>query len=198
MPSELRFVFDTNVVVSALLLRHSVARLALERGSRQGKLLISRDTIEELNSVLQRKGFEKYISEEERMEFLVALANACTLVETSERVSACRDPRDDKFLELAVNGGATFIVTGVTTCSSCIPFAESPSSRHGNSWSTRSPTQAEDRADPTVRIARETVSSRRCSPAVPLPRSPEQSRLPAGGRYTPLGDSARTRRQVSS
>lgn len=84
----------------------------MKGGSRQGKLLISRDTIEELSSVLQRKGFEKYISEEERMEFLVALANACTLVETSERVSACRDPRDDKFLELAVNGGATCIVTG--------------------------------------------------------------------------------------
>ena len=30
----------------------------------------------------------------------------------TERVAACRDPKDDKFLELAVNGRADLIVSG--------------------------------------------------------------------------------------
>jgi len=33
-------------------------------------------------------------------------------VEINELIRACRDPADDKFLDLAVNGGADLIVTG--------------------------------------------------------------------------------------
>ncbi|ABU60401.1 MULTISPECIES: putative toxin-antitoxin system toxin component, PIN family [Roseiflexus] len=112
MANEPRFVFDTNVVISALLLRHSVARQAFDRATRTGKLLVSGMTIEELNAVLRRKGFERYVTEEERMEFLSAFVGDGVLVEIVERVVACRDPKDDKFLELAINGKATCIVSG--------------------------------------------------------------------------------------
>ena len=37
---------------------------------------------------------------------------AAELVPITERIAACRDPTDDKFLELAVNGHADLIVTG--------------------------------------------------------------------------------------
>jgi predicted nucleic acid-binding protein len=57
MQTELRFVLDTNVVISALLLKNSVARQAFNKAVREGKLLISQDTIKELNEVLRRKGF---------------------------------------------------------------------------------------------------------------------------------------------
>jgi predicted nucleic acid-binding protein len=40
------------------------------------------------------------------------LLREATLVEIRETVQACRDPKDDKFLELAVNGGADCIVSG--------------------------------------------------------------------------------------
>jgi len=43
MANEPRFVFDTNVVISALLLRHSVARQAFDMATQRGKLLISCD-----------------------------------------------------------------------------------------------------------------------------------------------------------
>ncbi len=112
MANEPRFVFDTNVVISALLLKHSVACQAFDRATQRGKLLISRVTVEELNDVLRRKGFERYITEEERMEFLSAFVRDGVLVEIVERVEACRDPKDNKFLELAVNGKATCIVSG--------------------------------------------------------------------------------------
>lgn len=112
MPSETRFVFDTNVVISALLLKQSVARQAFDKAIQVGKFLISRATVEELNDVLQRKGFERYVTEEERIEFLSAFVRDGVLVEIVERVKVCRDPKDDKFLELAVNGEATCIVSG--------------------------------------------------------------------------------------
>lgn len=112
MPSELRFVFDTNVVISALLLKNSIARQALDKAIQQGKLLLSYATVEELNNVLQRREFERYVTEEERMEFLSAFVREGVLVEIVEHVTASRDPKDDKFLELAVNGNATCIVSG--------------------------------------------------------------------------------------
>ena len=34
------------------------------------------------------------------------------LVSITERITACRDPTDDKFLELAVSGHADLIVSG--------------------------------------------------------------------------------------
>lgn len=75
-------------------------------------MLISQATVEELNEVLRRKGFTKYVTEEERIEFLNAFVREGVLIEIVEPIVACRDPRDDKFLELAVNGQATCIVSG--------------------------------------------------------------------------------------
>ena len=34
------------------------------------------------------------------------------LVDATERVNVCRDPKDDRILELAINGDAAAIVTG--------------------------------------------------------------------------------------
>ncbi len=112
MANESRFVFDTNVVISALLMRQSISRQAFDRATQTGRLLISHVTVAELDDVLRRKGFERYITEEERMEFLSAFVRDGILVEIVERVVACRDPKDDKFLELAVNGKATCVVSG--------------------------------------------------------------------------------------
>ena len=44
--------------------------------------------------------------------FLAALLDASEVVEVIDSVRACRDPKDDRILELAVNGNADCIVTG--------------------------------------------------------------------------------------
>ena len=124
MPPELRFVFDTNTIVSAVLLKGSVPRQAFDRAIRLGKLLVSRATIEELNEVMRRKGFDKYVLEEERIEFLTALVREAVLVEVTENINKCRDPKDDKFLELAVSGKAESIVSGDADLISLHPFRE--------------------------------------------------------------------------
>jgi uncharacterized protein len=112
MISEPRAVFDTNVTVSAALLSSSVSRQALDRARASGRLLISNATFEELYDVLSRPRFDKYVAEEERIEFLTALIEAAEVIGVTEIIKQCRDPKDDKFLELAVNGQANVIVSG--------------------------------------------------------------------------------------
>jgi len=60
----LRCVFDTNVLVSALLLPDSKPRHALELALREGRILLSFATLAELNEILSRKRFRRYVDEE--------------------------------------------------------------------------------------------------------------------------------------
>ncbi|PYV27564.1 MAG: putative toxin-antitoxin system toxin component, PIN family [Acidobacteria bacterium] len=108
----MRFVFDTNVLVSALLLEHSVSRRAFDRALDHGKLVLSFAALRELNEVLSRRQFRKYVDEDDIHRFLASLVRQAMWVEVSAKITACRDPNDDKFLELAVSGLATHIVTG--------------------------------------------------------------------------------------
>ena len=49
---------------------------------------------------------------EERRQFLRLFDRVAELIPITHIVRACRDPKDDKFLELAVNGAAQLIITG--------------------------------------------------------------------------------------
>lgn len=108
----MRFVFDTNVILSAVLFEYSVPGQSLRRALDIGEVLLSRATLQELHDVLSRPKFERYVTPEEREEFIVAFVNRVSLVEITEMIEACRDPKDNKVLEVAVNGQATCIVTG--------------------------------------------------------------------------------------
>ena len=110
--NELRIVIDTSVAVSAVLLPRSVPRQVFDAAAARGKLLVSEATIAELDEVLRRPKFDKYIPEVNRLEFLAALVREAERVEVTEVITACRDAKDDKFLELAVNGRASHIVSG--------------------------------------------------------------------------------------
>ena len=112
MTSSVRAVLDTNVAVSAALLRRSTPRRAVDLIIERGRLLISVPTLSELNEVLRRPRFNRYLTEERRLEFLEMLVRESESVQITTRVAECRDPSDDKFLELAVSGAATHIVSG--------------------------------------------------------------------------------------
>jgi putative PIN family toxin of toxin-antitoxin system len=108
----MRIVVDTTVLVSAVLLPLSVPRQAFDAALSGGKLLISKSTAAELGNVLRRPKFNRYLSEENRLEFFALLMRAAEEVEVSEVIAECRDPTDDKFLELAVSGNASHILSG--------------------------------------------------------------------------------------
>ena len=112
MTSDARFVLDTGVLVSAILLPRSVPRQAVDLAFAQGIVLASADTIDELDGVLRRPKFNHYLREAERLLFLAAFVRDANVVDVTEKLTECRDPKDNKFLELAVSGNATCIVSG--------------------------------------------------------------------------------------
>jgi uncharacterized protein len=70
------------------------------------------ELLEELSDVLGRKKFNRFVTSEERDDFLETFVERAILVEVIEKVQECRDPKDDKILELALNGQAEYIVSG--------------------------------------------------------------------------------------
>jgi putative PIN family toxin of toxin-antitoxin system len=120
--NETRTVIDTNVAVSAVLLPRSVPRQAFDAAAGRGKLLVSEATVAELDEVLRRPKFNKYVPEEKRLEFLAALVQGAELVEVTEVITACRDANDNKFLELAVSGRASHILSGDADLLALHPF----------------------------------------------------------------------------
>ena len=112
MSHKVRFVFDTNIIVSALLFETSNPSQAFRYVLQNGEVLLSLELLEELSEVLGREKFNRYVSSEERADFLEALVERAELVEIHETIRECRDPKDDKVLELAVSGKAEYIVSG--------------------------------------------------------------------------------------
>ena len=112
MPSEALFGFDCNAIVSALLISTSVPRRAFDTACSCGTILLSSPVLNEIDDVLRRPKLGKYLPENDKMQFLVALVREASIVEISESITDCRDPKDNKYLELAVSGLATCIVSG--------------------------------------------------------------------------------------
>jgi uncharacterized protein len=110
--TEQRFVLDTNVAVSAALLLGSVPRQAFDKALRLGRPLLSGATLKELIRVLQRKRLDRYVSRESRGRFMATLVEQAIFPDIWDSFRVCRDPKDDKFLELAVAGQATCLITG--------------------------------------------------------------------------------------
>ena len=100
----------------------SPSRQAFDRALDSGEVVLSLPVLAEIHDVLARPKFRKYISEEDARQFLAAFLRRAEWVEINEAIQACRDPKDDKFLELAASGHATHIITGDRDLISLSPF----------------------------------------------------------------------------
>jgi putative PIN family toxin of toxin-antitoxin system len=104
-------VLDTSTLVRAVLGPASAAGRLLDRLIEDGRLPASLATLAELEEVLARPKFAARLSRATRRRFLRRLALGAWIVQPDERVQACRDPDDDKFLELALAAGALAIAS---------------------------------------------------------------------------------------
>lgn len=107
-----RVVVDTNVLASGLLRESSVPGQAAARVRHDAILLASQATMQELADVLAKAKFDRYVTVEQRVKFVRLIANIAEFVPIIRQVRECRDQKDDKFLEVALNGRADVIVTG--------------------------------------------------------------------------------------
>ena len=117
-----RIVVDTNVLISRLLLPASVSARAVRKAVDVGQPVVPEATMAELAAVAGRAKFDPYLSIADRQEFIRLLGRTAVMVPIVRVVRACRDPRDDKFLEAAVNGRADLIITGDRDLRELNPF----------------------------------------------------------------------------
>lgn len=107
----MQFVLDTNVLVSAAL-GDGTCRKVYETAQRKGQLVRSEETFFELALTLEKPKLQKYLKAEDKLDFpanFLQLTKSITIV---EKISVCRDPKDNMFLELAICCGAEALVTG--------------------------------------------------------------------------------------
>jgi uncharacterized protein len=105
-------ILDSNLVVSAFLNPRGVAAQALEIGLENFEIACSKETLAELLDVLKRDKFDKYLSKAERGERLEAYAENVIFFNVGIDVTDCKDPKDNKFLSLAIAAQAKVIVSG--------------------------------------------------------------------------------------
>jgi putative PIN family toxin of toxin-antitoxin system len=106
-----RIVFDTSTLVSAALKPQSVPARAISWGWEVAEVVVSAETLEELRLVLGRERLDAFRERDARKEFFQLYQAMAVLLPVTEAVVACRDPKDDKFLSLAVSAGAPLLVS---------------------------------------------------------------------------------------
>lgn len=107
-----RVVIDTNVPISGLLSTTSTPAQALEKAVTKAQLVATMETLRELIEKLHPPKFDRYVRRERRDALLERVASLVEIIDVLQPIRASRDPKDDKFLEAAVNGRADVIVTG--------------------------------------------------------------------------------------
>ena len=107
-----RVVIDTNVLISSLFLTTSTPAQAVDKAVTNAQLIATTETLRELIGKLHSPKFDRYVRRERRDALLERVASLVEIIDVLQSIRASRDPKDDKFLEAAVNGRADVIVTG--------------------------------------------------------------------------------------
>jgi uncharacterized protein len=117
-----RVVVDNSVYVSRLLNPQSIPGQVIAKVLLGARMLISSATWVKLQAVLRRPKLTPYIQPGSVEPFLEEILSIAIHVEILSPIRACRDPKDDKFLEVAVHGRADAIVTGDADLLDLNPF----------------------------------------------------------------------------
>lgn len=107
-----RVVIDANVLISGLLSTTSTPAQAVEKAVTKAQLVATLEILRELIEKLHSVKFDPYVGREGRDALLERVASIVEIIDVLQPIRASRDPKDDKFLEAAVNGRADVVVTG--------------------------------------------------------------------------------------
>ena len=106
------FVFDTNSLLSAALIASSINANALDIAINRGRIVLSEPVLQEFKEVIFRKKFDKYfLSINEKLEAIEKIERNSIFFSPVKSISICRDPKDNKFLVLAIAADASCIIT---------------------------------------------------------------------------------------
>ena len=126
MQAARRVVVDTNTIVSGILLPGSVPGKLLDFLAEHATLIFSTATRDELLGVIAREKFDRYVAIEARERAVTMLLRDAEIVTLRRLFHACRDPKDDKFLDAAYAGKADCLISGDGDLSSLGAFEGIP------------------------------------------------------------------------
>jgi putative PIN family toxin of toxin-antitoxin system len=106
----IRLVLDTNILVSFAIRLNAAFEKVFDYVAAHGAPLVSEETLLELFTVLSRDKFRRYLPIDQSLDYVDWYAGISDLIAVTEKIVACRDPKDDKFLALAIAGKADCIL----------------------------------------------------------------------------------------
>jgi putative PIN family toxin of toxin-antitoxin system len=112
VPARARVVIDTNVFISAILTPRGTARRAVDISLDRFIIALSAETALELEEKLTADKFRSVLSSADVDEFLDSLVQGTEFFVPTVFWERSRDPKDDRFLNLAETVGAAYLVTG--------------------------------------------------------------------------------------
>ena len=114
MKNNRRIVFDTNALISAAFLQNSVSNQALTLAAVRFEIVVSEATWTELETRIERPKLFRYFGdlEAQREEVVKTIGRVVKHIVVQSVITDCRDPDDNKFLALALDSAAEYIVTG--------------------------------------------------------------------------------------
>lgn len=106
-----RIIVDTNLWISFLLTK-DFSTLDKLFADNSITLLFSQELLDEFIEVARRPKFKKYFSLSDLQDLLQELSLRAEFIAVTSNIEACRDPKDNFLLSLAVDGKATYLITG--------------------------------------------------------------------------------------
>ena len=113
MKNNRRIVFDTNALISAAFAQNSVSNQALTLAAVRFEIVVSEATWTELETRIERPKLFRYFGdlEAQREEVVKTIGRVVKHIVVQSVITDCRDPDDNKFLALALDSAAEYIVT---------------------------------------------------------------------------------------
>ena len=109
----IRLVLDTNVLVSALIMRGKPRELIFRIIEGKAQLFLSKSILEEFANVAYDPKITKYVGEKDLREFLKIIGSIAKLVKIRSKFKiVTHDPSDDVVLRTAFDGKVDYIVSG--------------------------------------------------------------------------------------
>ncbi|MEX1166128.1 MAG: putative toxin-antitoxin system toxin component, PIN family [Hydrogenophaga sp.] len=121
-----RIVIDTGVWISAALMPSSLPAQAVALAWARYEICASGATLDELQRVLARDKFDKYLPLAAREAFFEGVQQRVLKVEVHSTVTDCSDPKDKPFLALALDAGASLLLASDPHLSSLHPWRGIP------------------------------------------------------------------------
>ncbi len=123
----MRVVVDCNVLISAALSKNGTSAKAIKVAEDFHQMILSAKTLREFSDTLLKTKFDKYFRPiDVRFAIISRYFNRCELITPFHSIKACRDPKDDMYLELALSGKANCIITGDPDLWELNPFETIP------------------------------------------------------------------------